>query len=226
MIEMNLLNFPPSSSRGSIRTAMAACAVLAFATLATLHAHAANVSTSASASHASTSAPRASTSPVNPASAALVSASAPSVVAPLQGTTTQTNVAPPVVVQSENAEVDALTRETLVLEARLKNETLKRDIRKVQRDSSSSTNPSGMPPVDAVPSPIATGAPAAPLKLASDWVLIGTGAYDGRQTATIAVNGTARDVRVGDTIDGWTVKSIFAQRVTLGRGRATKTVSM
>lgn len=223
---MNLLNFPLSSSRGSIRTAMAAGAVLAFVTLSTLHAHAANVSTSASASHASASAPRGSTSPVNPASAALVSASAPSVVAPLQGTTTQTNVASPVIVQSENAEVDALTRETLVLEARLKNETLKRDIRKVQRDSGSSTNAQGMPPADALPSPIATGAPVVPLKVASDWVLIGTGAYDGRQTATIAVNGAARDVRVGDTIDGWTVKSILAQRVTLGRGRATKTVSM
>lgn len=223
---MNLLNFPLSSSRGSIRTAMAAGAVLAFVTLATLHAYAANVSTLASASHASASAPRASTSPVNSASAALVSASSPSVVAPLQGTTTQTNVASPVVAQSENAEVDALNRETLVLEARLKNETLKRDIRKVQRDSGSSTNAPGMPPADALPSPIATGAPVAPVKLASDWVLIGTGAYDGRQTATIAVNGTARDVRVGDTIDGWTVKSILAQRVTLGRGRATKTVSM
>lgn len=223
---MNLLNFPLSSSRGSIRPAMAAGAVLAVVTLATLHAHAANVSTSASASHASASAPRASTSPVNPASAALGSASAPSVVAPIQGTATQTNGASPVVVQSENAEVDALTRETRVLEARLKNETLKRDIRKVQRDSGSSANAPGMPPADALPSPIATGAPVAPLKLASDWVLIGTGAYDGRQTATIAVNGTARDVHVGDTIDGWTVKSILAQRVTLGRGRATKTVSM
>ncbi|MFH5255203.1 type IV pilus biogenesis protein PilP [Burkholderia semiarida] len=223
---MNLLNFPLGPSRGSIRTVMAAGAVLAFVTLATLHAHAANVSTSASVSHGSASAPRASTSPVNPASAALASASAPSGVAPLQGTTTQTNIAPPVVVQTENAEVDALTREALVLEARLKNETLKRDIRKVQRDSSSSTNPPGVPPADAVPSPITTGAPVAPLKLASDWVLIGTGAYDGRQTATIAVNGAARDVRVGDTIDGWTVKSILAQRVTLGRGRATKTVSM
>ncbi|MCW5182346.1 type IV pilus biogenesis protein PilP [Burkholderia cenocepacia] len=206
---------------------MAAGAVLAFVTLATLHAHAANVGTLASASHAGASAPRASSSsPVSPASAALVGASAPSVVAPLQGTTTQTNLASPVVVQSENAELDSLTRETRVLEARLKNETLKRDIRKVQRDSGSSTNAPGMPPADALPSPIATGAPIAPLKLASDWVLIGTGAYDGRQTATIAVNGTARDVRVGDTIDGWTVKSILAQRVTLGRGRATKTVSM
>lgn len=223
---MNLLNFPLSSPRGSIRTAITAGAALAFATLATLHAHAANVGTLASASHASASAPRSSTSPVNPSSAALVSASAPSVVAPLQGTTTQTNVASPVVVQSENAEVDALTRESRVLEARLKIETLKRDIRKVQRDSGSSTNAPGMPPADALPSPIATGAPVAPLKVASEWVLIGTGAYDGRQTATIAVNGTARDVRVGDTIDGWTVKGILAQRVTLGRGRATKTVSM
>lgn len=223
---MNLLNFPLSSSRGSIRAAMAAGAVLAFVTLATPHAHAASASTSASAPHASASAPRASASPVNPASAALASASVPSVIPPLQGTTPQANVAAPVVVQSENAEVDALTREARVLEARLKNETLKRDIRKVQRDSGSSTNVSGMPPADALPSPIATGAPVAPLKLASDWVLIGTGAYDGRQTATIAVNGAARDVRVGDTIDGWTVKSILAQRVTLGRGRATKTVSM
>ncbi|HFT8010337.1 TPA: type IV pilus biogenesis protein PilP [Burkholderia cenocepacia] len=217
------------SPRQSIRTALAAGGALAFATFAmpalgvgisvTMmpNAHAAGTSMPASGPRASASATGASSLPVAPTGAST----------PNLGTMPAlTNVTPQAVVQPENAEVDALTRETRVLEARLKNETLKRDIRKVQRDSSSSTNASGMPPADALPSPIATGAPIAPLKLASDWVLIGTGAYDGRQSATISVNGTARDVRVGDTIDGWTVKSIVAQRVTLGRGRATKTVSM
>ncbi|WP_321883833.1 type IV pilus biogenesis protein PilP [Burkholderia cepacia] len=224
---MNLLNFPLSSPRGSIRTATVAGAILAFVALSTF-AYASDLSgliTPSGAPRARPSAASAPTPPVNSASATLASTSTPSSLAPLQASTPQTNVAPPTVVQSENAEVDALTRETLVLEARLKNETLKRDIRKVQRDSGSSTNAPGMPPADALPSSIATGAPVAPLKVASDWVLIGTGAYDGRQIATIAVNGTARDVGVGDTIDGWTVKSILARRVTLGRGRATKTVS-
>lgn len=215
------------SPRQSIRTALAAGGVLAFATFATPAlavgisvtmmpaAHAAGASMPASGPRASASATGASSLPVAPTGAST----------PNLGTL-PTSVTPQAVVQPENAELDALTRETPVLEARLKNETLKRDIRKVQRDSGSSTNVPSMPPADALPSPIATGAPVSPLKVASDWVLIGTGAYDGRQTATIAVNGSARDVRVGDTIDGWTVKSILAQRVTLGRGRATKTVSM
>lgn len=222
---MNLPNFLPVSSRASIRVAVASGATIAFVSLTMLHAHASNVSSLTSSKHVSATALSAS-APGGASSIGLVNGSSPTVVAPLQGAASQASVAKSTVVQPENAELDGLVRETLVLEARLKNETLKRDIRKVQRDFSSSAIVSGMPPAEAIPSNTAVGAPTAPPKVASDWVLIGTGAFDGRQSATISVNGAARDVRVGDTIDGWTVKSILAERVTLGRGRAIKTVGM
>lgn len=216
------MNFPLRSPHLSIRTALTAGMALAFTTLAALT-HASDLYTPASALRARPSPASAPTPAAAPAGA-----SKPTLETLPRATATSNAVPPPIVSSSaallDNAELDAQLRETPALEARLKNEQLKRDIRKAQHDSS--TNTAGMPPADALPSPIATGVPVAPVKLASDWVLVGTGAYDGRQIATISVNGAARDVRVGESIDGWTVKSIAAQRVTLGRGRSTKTVSM
>jgi type IV pilus biogenesis protein PilP len=126
---------------------------------------------------------------------------------------------------ADSIELARLQAHNAVLLARKQGAQLEADIRRAQRDADSATGTSALP---ALP----PGMPLAPAPFASSrsgvagWTLVGTAAYDGRPSATLSIDGASRDVHVGDTIDGWTVRSIADAAVTLMRGKQSRTVRL
>lgn len=126
---------------------------------------------------------------------------------------------------ADSIELARLQAHNAVLLARKQGAQLEADIRRAQRDGDSATGTSALP---ALP----PGMPLAPAPFVSSrsgvagWTLVGTAAYDGRPSATLSIDGASRDVHVGDTIDGWTVRSIADAAVTLARGKQSRTVRL
>lgn len=167
--------------------------------------------------------PRAHGAPAQPALAGATPASeASSVVA--KALPASTPIAEAVVTESD---------ELAALQSRLSLLRVKKEIAEVEAAIDKLKHPSaaGMLPAPGGPfAPMAgpiPGVPSAamPMRQVGDVRLAGTASYDGRAMATVVVDGVARDVQVGDTLDGgWKVTRIAGNGVQLVRGSRTRWV--